>query len=119
MPAFLARIIPVVDIEGTSLNDRPAGGVAEAVAIESEPAPAGPVPVGAPADGSTPDIVSAARPAEQDVVRASDAGKRGDAETPAASPIPTPEEGASRAPETARVVEPAPLGDATSSSDEP
>ena len=98
MPAFLARIIPVVDIEGTSLNDRPAGGVAEAVAIESEPAPADPVPVGAPADGLTPDIVSAARPAEQDVVRASDAGKRGDAETPATRPIPRPEDGASRTP---------------------
>ncbi len=118
MPAFLARIIPVVDIEGTSLNDRPAGGVAEAVEIEPEPAPPDPVPVGAPADGSTPEIVSAAGPAEQDVVRASDAGKRGDAETPATRPIPTSEDGASRTPETPRVEEPAPLGDATPSPDE-
>ena len=79
MPAFLARIIPVVDIEGTSLNDRAAGGVAEPVAIESEPAPPDPVPAGAPADGSTPEIVSAARPAEQDVVGHQ---MQGDAGTP-------------------------------------
>jgi hypothetical protein len=105
MPGFLARIIPVVDIEGTSLNDRPAGGVAEAVAIESEPARPDPAPADAPADGSTPEIVSAAGPAEPDVVRASDAGKRGDADTAATRPIPVSEE-------------PAPVGDATPSPDE-
>ncbi|MGH3380523.1 MAG: hypothetical protein ACRDP6_37890, partial [Actinoallomurus sp.] len=101
MPAFLARIIPVVDIEGTSLSDQPAGGVAEAAAIE---------------DGATPEIVSAAaRPAGQDVVRASDAGKSEAAETPARKS----EDGASRTPETTREKAPASLGDATSSPDEP
>jgi hypothetical protein len=109
MPAFLARIIPVVDIEGTSLSDQPAGGVAEAVAIESEPATADPAPADAPTDGSTPDVVSAAGAADQDVVRASDAGTRGAAETPATPP---------RTPEPPRVEEPAPVSDATSSPDD-
>ena len=111
MPAVLGRIVPVIDIEGTNLIDQPAQDAPDGVAAGPEHSP--PKRLVLPAD---PDIVSAARSTEQDVVRASDSGKgsagRSTGETPVTPPISEAERDKTETGEHAPGRDPAPVGDA-------
>ena len=111
MPAVLGRIVPVIDIEGTNLIDQPAQDAPDGVAAGPEHSP--PKPLVLPDD---PDIVSAARSTEQDVVRASDSGKgsagRSTGETPVTPPISEAERDKTETGEHAPGRDPAPVGDA-------
>jgi uncharacterized membrane protein YdfJ with MMPL/SSD domain len=134
MPAVLARIIPVVDIEGTSLpvGGAPVGTVAEPELTQPEPVPlpadnpptSGPTREGGTAaDATPPEIVSAARSNEQDVVKASDSGKgwaaRGAGDAEATPPIPEAERGTTETREHAPAKDPAHVGDAPPPPDAP